>query len=138
MITDTIGDMLTRIRNANLAYKTDVLIANTKLNKKICEILKKKGFIIKFSTYANNTKNLIIYLKYRNIESSPNSFKGKPCITNLKRLSKPGLRLYSNYKKIPMVFGGLGIIILSTSKGLMTDHEARSFHLGGELICSVW
>lgn len=135
MITDTIADMLTRIRNANLAYKSKVLVTNTKINNKICQILKENGFIHTYYISDKNSSHLWIILKYIKTFSS---FKGKPSITNLKRLSKPGLRIYSSYKNIPRIFGGLGILIISTPKGLMTDHKARFFKLGGELICSIW
>ena len=138
MITDTISDMLTRIRNANLVAKPTVLIANTKINKKICEILQQEGFIAGFSVFEENKNELIINLKYKKTGLVSNGASGKPCITNLKRISKPGLRIYSNHKEIPKILGGLGIIIISTSKGLMTDKEARNSHLGGELICSIW
>ncbi len=138
MITDTISDMLTRIRNANLVSKSTVLITNTKINKKICEILQQEGFIAGFSVFETNKNELIISLKYKKALLLSNGSSNKPCITNLKRISKPGLRIYSNYKEIPKILGGLGIIIISTSKGLMTDKEARNSHLGGELICSIW
>lgn len=138
MIIDTISDMLTRIRNANLVYKSTVLVANTKINKKICEILYNEGFINKFSVFESNNKELIINLKYKKVTSSSNNFSGQPCLTNLKRISKSGLRVYSNYKEVPKILGGLGIVIISTSRGLMTDKEARHYHLGGELICSIW
>ncbi len=138
MITDTISDMLTRIRNANLVSKPTVLIANTKINQKICEILQQEGFIAGFSVLDINKNELIVSLKYKKMGLISNGSAGKPCITNLKRISKPGLRIYSNYKEIPKILGGLGIIIISTSKGLMTDKEARNSHLGGELVCSIW
>nr|AHK09978.1 ribosomal protein S8 [Prototheca wickerhamii] len=138
MITDTISDMLTRIRNANLVCKPAVLVYNTKINVKICEILQQEGFIINFFIVETNKKELIINLKYKKTPTLSNGNSNKPCITNLKRISKPGLRIYSNYKEIPKILGGLGIIIISTSKGLMTDKEARKYRVGGELICSIW
>ena len=146
MVNDTISDMLTRIRNANLAHKKTVSVSKTKIHEKICEILEKEGFITSFHISENN--ELIIHLKYQKTDSQgalANSALvqgsgglGKPCITNLKRISKPGLRVYTNHKEIPKILGGMGIIILSTSRGLMTDRDARSRHLGGEVICSVW
>lgn len=131
MVNDAISDMLTRIRNANLACKTCVSIPNTRIQQNICKILEQEGFIEKFSI---STSEIILYLKY--IQGPVNT--GKPCITNLKRISKPGLRIYTTYKDIPKVLGGMGIIIISTSQGLMTDRQARHAKLGGELICSVW
>lgn len=138
MVNDTISDMLTRIRNANLAYKNCVLIPKTRLHVDICQILKSEGFIENFEYSTTNENELILTLKYVQNPSQVGGALGKPCITNLKRISKPGLRIYTNYKDIPQILGGMGIIIISTSKGLMTDREARLAHLGGELICSVW
>ena len=138
MVNDTISDMLTRIRNANLAYKTCVSIPKTRIHKNICTILESEGFIEKFSISENNENELILYLKYISNPSQSGGGLRKPCITNLKRISKPGLRIYTNHKDIPQILGGMGIIIISTSKGLMTDRQARSAKLGGELICSVW
>ena len=138
MVNDTIRDMLTRIRNANLAFKTSVLIPKTRIHNSICEILEAEGFIEKFSASETNSNELILNLKYVTNSSDNGGGFGKPCITNLKRISKPGLRIYTNHKDIPQILGGMGIIIISTSKGLMTDRQARSAKLGGELICSVW
>lgn len=138
MVNDTISDMLTRIRNANLAYKNTVTVAKTQIHEQLCEILEQEGFIEKFSSSDTQQNELLIHLKYQTHSSQGSGGLGKPCITNLKRISKPGLRIYSNHKEIPKILGGLGIVILSTSKGLMTDRQARSARLGGELICSVW
>lgn len=138
MVNDTISDMLTRIRNANLASKTCVSIPKTRVHVSICEILEQEGFIEKYSTSDTNSNELVLYLKYIRSSSQNVGGLGKPCITNLKRISKPGLRIYTNHNDIPKVLGGMGIIIISTSKGLMTDRQARSAGLGGELICSVW
>jgi small subunit ribosomal protein S8 len=146
MVNDTISDMLTRIRNANLAYKPNVSLVKTKVHEKICEILEQEGFIENYSVSDTNPSELIIDLKYQksgpNNEVFGNAFggggNGKPCITNLKRISKPGLRIYTNSREIPKVLGGMGILILSTSKGLMTDRQARQARLGGEILCSVW
>lgn len=140
MVNDTISDMLTRIRNANLAYKTTVSLSKTKVHEEICQILEQEGFIEKFhvSDILNQQNELIVDLKYQKITSLGIGGLGKPCITNLKRISKPGLRIYTNYREIPKVLGGMGIIILSTSKGLMTDRQARQSRIGGEIICSVW
>ena len=138
MVNDTISDMLTRIRNGNLAYKTNVSVSKTQIHEKICDILHREGFIDKFHFSETQPNELIIHLKYQRNLSQGSGGLGKPCITNLKRISKPGLRIYTNHKEIPTILGGLGILILSTSKGLMTDREARSSRIGGEVICSVW
>nr|YP_010020396.1 30S ribosomal protein S8 [Ulva fenestrata]QOK35315.1 30S ribosomal protein S8 [Ulva fenestrata] len=131
MINDTISDMLTRIRNANLAKHETVNILNTKTNQRISEILKKQGYIESVKISFNPLDLIEIKLKYSgNLK--------KPCITNLKRLSSPGLRVYSNYKNIPRILNGMGTIIVSTSKGLMTDQEARNNKIGGEILFSIW
>jgi small subunit ribosomal protein S8 len=136
LITDSIGDMLTRIRNACLAKKTSVSIPFTKMNHHIAQILEKEGFIQSYQT-SLDSQTLIVRLKY----ISKAIYRGKKkesCITNLKRLSKPGLRIYANYREIPRVLGGTGIVIVSTPEGLMTDRMARLRGIGGELVCSVW
>jgi small subunit ribosomal protein S8 len=135
-IHDSISDMLTRIRNACLAKKSNVLIPHTKLNNEIAQILEKEGFIQGFQM-ALDSNDIIIRLKYR----SKTAYRGKTkesCITNLKRISKPGLRIYANHREIPRILGGTGIVIVSTPTGIMTDREARLKGIGGELICSVW
>nr|UZA61417.1 ribosomal protein S8 [Chlorogonium euchlorum] len=135
-IHDSISDMLTRIRNACLAKKSNVLIPHTKLNNEIAQILEKEGFIQGFQM-ALDSNDIIIRLKYR----SKKAYRGKTkesCITNLKRISKPGLRIYANHREIPRILGGTGIVIVSTPNGIMTDREARLKGIGGELICSVW
>jgi small subunit ribosomal protein S8 len=129
MLNDTISDMLTRVRNAILVQSQTVLVPSTNTTKEICQILVREGFIESFSTIDSNYFE--IRLKYLGRQR-------KSCITNLKRLSTPGLRIYANHKEIPQTLGGLGIVILSTSKGFMTDKEARAKQIGGELICSVW
>lgn len=130
MINDTISDMLTRVRNANLIKKSAVVLPLTRLNRKICIILQKEGFIQTFQ--QNNLKRkLRIVLKYKGLNQ-------KPCITNLKRISKPGLRIYANHNDIPKLFGGIGVVILSTSRGVMTDKRARVLGVGGEIVCSIW
>ena len=131
MINDTISDMLTRIRNANLIKNESVFVLNTKTNQRIGELLKKQGYIESIKKSSNNFNLIEIKLKY-------NSNSKKPCITNLKRLSSPGLRIYSSYKKIPRIFNGMGTVIISTSKGLMTDNEARINKIGGEILFSIW
>ena len=138
MVNDTISDMLTRIRNACLMKKPTVAIPLTKMNQKIAQILEKEGFIQSFQiSEMDSFTYLVLKLKYR----SKQTYAGKqkePCITNLKRISKPGLRIYSNHKEIPRILGGAGIVILSTPQGILTDREARALNLGGELLCSIW
>ena len=129
MSNDKVSDFLTQIRNANLNHSSSIIIKKTQINYQISEILEKEGFIQSFNKYSYN--QLIIYLKYEELER-------KPIITNLKRISKPGRRIYANYKEIPSILGGLGIIILSTSKGILTDRDARFFQIGGEILCSIW
>lgn len=136
MINDTISDMLTRIRNACLTKKLTVLIPYTRMNQQISQILEKEGFIQTFQI-SDDSKNLILKLKYRSKQTLQGKRK-ESCITNLKRISKPGLRIYTNHKEIPRILGGAGIVILSTPSGLMTDREARSQGIGGEVLCSIW
>ena len=137
MVNDTISDMLTRIRNANLVKSQTVSIPFTKISQQICTILEKEGLIESFQSYLptvserRERENLILRLKYKGREK-------KPCITNLRRISKPGLRIYTTHKDVPKILGGMGIIILSTSQGLMTDREARIRGIGGEILCSIW
>lgn len=132
MINDMISDMLTRIRNANLAKHQIVQVPATKMTKNILNVLREEGFILQFEEIGENLKNhLIISLKYKGNNK-------KPVITELKRISKPGLRVYANHKNLPKVFGGIGIAIISTSQGVMTDRSARYFGLGGEVICYIW
>lgn len=136
LINDSISDMLTRIRNATLAKKSNVNIPFTKLNQQIALILEKEGFVQNFQI-SMETNDIVIRLKY----ASKKLYNGKTkesCITNLRRISKPGLRIYSNHREIPRILGGTGIVIISTPSGLITDREARARKLGGELLCSVW
>nr|AYQ94756.1 ribosomal protein S8 [Elakatothrix viridis] len=140
MITDSIGDMLTRIRNACMAKKATVLIPYSHLNVKIAEILQKEAFI-EFIQFSEDSKYFILHLKYRsNINNLSNNKKKikQSCITNLERISKPGLRIYTNNKEIPKFLGGTGILILSTPKGVLKDRDARSRGVGGEILCSIW
>ena len=138
MVNDTISDMLTRIRNASLAKKSNVNIPFTNLNQELAQILEKEGFIQSFQvSQLDSFNSLVLKLKYR----SKQTYLGKrkeACITNLKRISKPGLRIYSNHKEIPRILGGAGIVILSTPEGIMTDRDARSLGIGGEVLCSIW
>lgn len=131
MMTDPIADLLTRIRNANMAQHDTVEIAASNVKKAIAEILKSEGFIRDYH-YINDHKQgiLKITLKY-----DPDS---RRVITGLKRISKPGLRVYAQKDNLPKVLGGLGIAIISTSKGLLTDKDARREGIGGEVLCYVW
>jgi len=132
MTTDTIADMLTRIRNANLAQHQVVQIPSTKITKNIAQVLFAEGLIDSFEELKNGLKSsLLVSLKYSEKER-------KPVIEKIQRISKPGLRVYSNAKKMPRVLGGFGTAIVSTSKGLMTDHQARKEGIGGELLCYIW
>ncbi len=136
MVNDTLSDMLTRIRNACMVKKSTVLIPFTKMNQKISQILEKEGFIQSF-VLDENSQMLVLKFKYRSKKTTNRKTK-ESCITNLKRISKPGLRIYTNSQDIPRVLGGAGIIILSTSVGILTDREARSLGVGGEILCSIW
>ncbi|MCL6433104.1 MAG: 30S ribosomal protein S8 [Leptolyngbyaceae cyanobacterium HOT.MB2.61] len=129
---DTIADMLTRLRNANLARHQTTEVPSTKMTRSIAKVLKDEGFIADYEEVGEGIKrHLVISLKYRG--------KGKrPIITSLKRVSKPGFRVYSNRRDLPRVLGGIGIAIISTSNGIMTDRDARRNGLGGEVLCYVW
>jgi small subunit ribosomal protein S8 len=129
---DTISDMLTRIRNACAVRQTTTQSPTTRMTRSIAQVLKNEGFIADFEEVGEGIKSqLVLSLKY----------KGKnrqPIITTLTRVSKPGLRVYSNSKDLPRVLGGIGIAIVSTSKGIMTDREARKQNVGGEVLCYIW
>lgn len=130
MVTDPIADMLTRIRNAILAHHDNVPVPLSRAKLAIAKILKDEGFISDYSVLKEGAHRVIkVTLKY---------IDNRPAILGLERVSKPGLRVYVGKKEIPRVYGGLGIAILSTSKGLMVGHEAYRQNLGGELLCYVW
>ena len=130
-MTDPIADMLTRIRNASAARHEKVLIPASRLKVKLAEVLREEGFIKEFVRHEDGVQGAItILLKY--------SADREPVISDIKRVSKPGLRRYVPTSDIPRVLNGMGIAILSTSKGVMVDREARKQKLGGELICTVW
>lgn len=132
-VNDTIADMLTRIRNAGLARHETTQVPATKMTRSIATVLKAEGFIGEIEEAGEGIKtNLVITLKYKGRNRS------KPLISNLKRVSKPGLRVYSNNKDLPRVLGGIGIAIISTSSGIMTDRDARKQGVGGEVLCYVW
>nr|YP_009397898.1 ribosomal protein S8 [Sonderella linearis]ARW67084.1 ribosomal protein S8 [Sonderella linearis] len=132
MINDMISDMLTRIRNANLVKHQIVQVPSTKMTLNILYVLKEEGFIYEFKEIEKRLrKYIVISLKYKGKSKSP-------VITELKRISKPGLRVYANHKELPKVLGGIGIAVISTSKGVMTDKNARYFGVGGEVLCYIW
>ncbi|MBE3519842.1 MAG: 30S ribosomal protein S8 [Firmicutes bacterium] len=131
MMVDPIGDMLTRLRNAGMARHDSVEFPNSKLKAAIVDVLKKQGFIRDYEIRRDGPKSYIrVYLKY-----GPSK---RPAITGIRQISKPGLRIYAKKEELPRVLGGLGIAIISTSKGVMTDKDARALGLGGEVICYVW
>ena len=130
-MTDPIADMLTRIRNANQNHSKTVSMPTSKMKEEIAKILKNEGFIEEYSIEENeNQKTLTLTLKYGQ--------KKEKVITGLKRVSKPGLRVYSKVEDLPRVLNGLGIAIISTSKGLKTDKEAREAGMGGEVLAYIW
>ncbi len=131
MVTDPIADMLTRIRNANQMRYKEVEVPASKIKNEIARILKEEGFISDYKVKKNNVQDsLVLNLKYGD--------KKERVITGLKRISKPGLRVYAKAEEIPSVLSGLGIAIISTSKGMMTDKEARKESLGGEVLAYIW
>ena len=131
VMTDPIADFLTRIRNANMVMHEKVELPASKTKIALAEILKNEGFIKDYEQVEDGKQGIIrVYLKY-----GPNREK---VISGLKRISKPGLKVYCKKDEIPKVLGGLGIAIISTSKGIVTDKEARKLGLGGEVICYVW
>jgi small subunit ribosomal protein S8 len=129
---DTISDMLTRIRNACAVRHQTTQVPTTKITRSIASVLKEEGFIESFEeTGEGVNKFLVIALKYKDKNR-------QPIINRLQRVSKPGLRVYSNSKDLPRVLGGIGIAIVSTSQGIMTDREARRQKIGGEILCYIW
>lgn len=131
MVTDPIADMLTRIRNANQMRYTEVEVPASKIKEEIARILKEEGYISAYNIKENSVQNTIVLnLKYGD--------KKERVITGLKRISKPGLRVYANADEVPQVLNGLGIAIVSTSKGLMTGKDAKAQGLGGEVLAYIW
>ena len=133
MMTDPIADMLTRIRNANVAMHDEVKMPASRLKESLAIVLEKEGYIEGFSIAENDSRpgsTLTITMKY-----SP---ERERVISGVKRVSKPGLRVYTKADKVPRVLGGLGVAVLSTSQGLMSDREARKRRMGGEVLCYVW
>ena len=132
MVTDTISDMLTRIRNATLVKHQIVQIPVTKMSLAIATILKEEGFIADFESYQENKREyLLLSLKYTGKSR-------KSVISEIKRVSKPGLRVYSTSKELPRVLDNLGVAIMSTSKGVMTNLKAKELGIGGEVLCYIW
>ena len=128
-LSDPLGDMLTRIRNGQSAQKSAIASPASRLRWNVLEVLKREGYIRGFSQSEEGHKELSIELKYHN---------GEPVIKELKRVSKPGRRVYSGVKDLPRIYNGLGIAILSTPRGVMSDAEAREAHVGGEILCTVF
>jgi len=130
-LADPIGDMITRIRNAQMRTSNNVIIPNSKFRVKILEVLKQEGYISNYKTLpdSKNNKSLIVDLKYSN---------GLPVIKEIKRVSKPGRRIYAKASSIPKIQNGLGLAIVSTSIGIMSDNDARTKNVGGEIICRVF
>ena len=129
MMTDPVADMLTRIRNANALKYESVKMPSSKMKVEIAKILKEEGFIEDYKVSGKVKKELAMTLKYYN---------GERVISGLKKISKPGLRVNVGFEKLPKVLKGLGIAIISTSQGVMTDSKARTLGIGGEVICYVW
>lgn len=131
-MTDPIADMLTRIRNANQAMHDDVCMPTSKLKEALAEVLEKEGYITSFRVADNDgiRRELTIDMKY-----SP---ERERVISGIKRVSKPGLRVYTKADSVPRVLGGLGVAVLSSSQGLLSDREARKRNIGGEVLCFVW
>jgi small subunit ribosomal protein S8 len=131
VVSDPIADMLTRVRNANMAEKKIVSLPHSKIKSEVARLLKQEGFISDFSVEDNNGKSILnLFLKY--------TLEREPVIQGLRRISKPSCRRYTNAEEVPRVLGGIGIAILSTSSGLMTDSEAREKNIGGEILCYIW
>ncbi|MCW8855219.1 MAG: 30S ribosomal protein S8 [Gammaproteobacteria bacterium] len=127
-MSDPVADMLTRIRNGQTAGKVDVAMPASNMKQAIAQVLKNEGYIKDFSVSEDVKAEMTVSLKY---------FEGRPVIDSIKRVSRPGLRIYKNKNELPKVLNGLGIAIVSTSKGVMTDREARAADCGGEVICLV-
>ena len=129
MMTDPIADMLTRVRNAQAASKVDVTMPSSKVKNAIAKVLQDEGYIAGFSSDSATKPSLTITLKY---------FEGRPVIDEIKRVSRPGLRIYKNKNELPKILNGLGVAIVSTSAGVMSDREARASGRGGEILCTVY
>jgi len=131
MVTDPISDMFTRIRNANTKLHEKVDVPSSKIKVEIAKILKEEGYIANYKTIEDHKQGVLrVYLRY--------TLEGKPVLKGIKRVSKSSLRVYKGYEEMPKTFGGLGTTIVSTSKGLLTDAQARKDQIGGEVIGFVW
>jgi small subunit ribosomal protein S8 len=133
MISDPIGDMLTSIRNGYAARLKTVKVPTSKLKTALAQVLKGEGYVVDFSAVDDRT--LEVKLRYVSV---PNSLSKQPVLTGISRISKPGLRVYKDSGRMPRILGGLGTVIVSTSKGLMTAKEAKKQNVGGEVVCKVW
>nr|YP_009973606.1 ribosomal protein S8 [Primula filchnerae]QIH96734.1 ribosomal protein S8 [Primula filchnerae]QNH93057.1 ribosomal protein S8 [Primula filchnerae]QPZ50670.1 ribosomal protein S8 [Primula filchnerae] len=134
MSRDTIADILTSIRNADMDRKRVVRIASTNITENIVKILFREGFIENVRKHRESDK----YFLVSTLRHTRNRKRPYRNLLNLKRISRPGLRIYSNYQRIPRILGGMGVVILSTSQGIMTDREARLKGIGGEILCYIW
>nr|YP_010733524.1 ribosomal protein S8 [Prinsepia sinensis]ARD01020.1 ribosomal protein S8 [Prinsepia sinensis]WEG92707.1 ribosomal protein S8 [Prinsepia sinensis]WEG92790.1 ribosomal protein S8 [Prinsepia sinensis]WIM00248.1 ribosomal protein S8 [Prinsepia sinensis] len=134
MSKDTIADIITSIRNADINKKRTVRIPSTNITENIVKILLQEGFIENVRKHQESNKYfLVLTLRHRRNRKKP--YKN---VLNLKRISRPGLRIYANYQRIPRILGGMGVVILSTSRGIMTDRKARIEGIGGEILCYIW
>lgn len=130
-MTDPIADMLTRIRNANVVYREVVDIPASRMKRALAQILKQEGYIRDYELVEDGKQGILrVHLKY--------GANRERVITGLKRISRPGLRVYAGHDELPRVLGGLGIAVLSTSRGVMTEKQAKEEHIGGEVLCYVW
>lgn len=130
-LTDPIADMLTVIRNASSAKKETAEVRNSKLSEAVITVFRKEGFISNYKLLKDTKQGVLrIYLKYLK--------NGTPAILGIRRISKPGLRIYKKADELPKVYGGLGVAVISTSKGILTDNEAREKKIGGEVLCYIW
>jgi small subunit ribosomal protein S8 len=130
-VTDPIADMLTRIRNANIVYREVVDVPASRMKRALADILKQEGYIRDYELIEDGKQGVLrIHLKY--------GANRERVISGLKRISRPGLRVYAGYDELPRVLGGLGIAIISTSRGVMTEKQAREQRIGGEVLCYVW
>nr|YP_010482939.1 30S ribosomal protein S8 [Prunus mahaleb]UVU26838.1 30S ribosomal protein S8 [Prunus mahaleb] len=134
MSKETIADIITAIRNADMNKKRTVRIPSTNITENIVKILLQEGFIENVRKHQESNKYFLV-LTLRHRRNRKGSYR---TVLNLKRISRPGLRIYSNYQKIPRILGGMGIVILSTSRGIMTDRRARIEGIGGEILCYIW
>jgi small subunit ribosomal protein S8 len=130
MHQDPVSDLLTRVRNASMARHSRVAVPSSKLKLEILKLLKQEGFISDYSVSDKYHGVIKIYLKYNS--------DGKPTITKIKKISKPSIRVYSKAKEVPNALNGYGVTIISTSKGIMTDRDAKKNNVGGEVLCQVW